>query len=177
MGYDQALARVSELRGLTRGEPAPAATTPAASAASAAAFQQQLAMAGSGSGDPTATGGFTPDVTALAGGDPYAALQGGGLSAQAAMLSQLGLAPDAFGGAVGIGGAAGVGGAAPIAPTNVTGKTDRLDPELLQRLDAVGRELGQKIDVISGHRSFEEQSALYQKYLNGTGNLAAPPGA
>ncbi|MCW2920588.1 MAG: penicillin-resistant DD-carboxypeptidase [Thermoleophilia bacterium] len=157
MGYDQALARVTELRALTSGAPAPAAT-PTPDSGSAAAFQQQLAMAG---GNPTApAGGFTPEVmAALGGGDPYAAMQGGGLSAQAAMLGQLGM-----------------GGAVPAAPANVTGKTAGLDPELLQRLDAVGRELGAKVDIISGQRSYEEQARLYAAYQNGTGNLAAKPG-
>lgn len=31
--------------------------------------------------------------------------------------------------------------------------------------------------IASGKRSTEEQAVLYQKYLNGTGNLAAPPGS
>ena len=173
MGYDQALARVSELRQLTRGESAPAAT-PATSAASAAAFQQQLAAAGIADPIAAAGAGYSPDVAALTtGADPYAALQGGGLSAQAAMLSQLGLAPDAFG-------ATGVGGAAAAAPTaalaNVTGKTDGLDPELLRRLDAVGRELGAKVDIVSGFRTYEKQAELYAAYQAGTGNLAAKPG-
>lgn len=176
MGYDQALARVSELRSLTRGEPAPAAPA-TASAANAAAFQQQLAMAGMA--DPSAAaGGMTPDMAALAGGDPYASLNGGGLSAQAQLLSQLGLAPGALPvlGA-GVGGVQGMTGAAPAGPvTNVTGKIDGLDPELLARLDAVGRELGAKIDVISGHRTYEEQAKLYAAYQAGTGNLAAKPG-
>ncbi len=30
--------------------------------------------------------------------------------------------------------------------------------------------------VVSSYRSYEQQAALYQQYLNGTGNLAAPPG-
>ncbi len=172
MGYDQALARVSELRSLTRGEIAPAQPA-TASAASAAAFQQQLAMAGTSDPSAAATG-MTPDMAALAGGDPYASLNGGGLSAQAQMLSQLGLAPGALPGMPGVGGVAG---AAPAsAATNVTGKTSGLDPELLRRLDAVGRELGAKIDVISGHRSYDEQARLYAAYQAGTGNLAAKPG-
>ena len=172
MGYDQALARVSELRSLTRGEIAPAAPA-STSAANAAAFQQQLALAGMT--DPTASAGaMTPEMAALAGGDPYASLNGGGLSAQAQLLSQLGLAPGAL---PVLGGVGGVSGAAPAgAVTNVTGKTDGLDPELLRRLDAVGRELGAKIDVISGHRTYEEQARLYAAYQAGTGNLAAKPG-
>jgi hypothetical protein len=33
-----------------------------------------------------------------------------------------------------------------------------------------------KVWIVSGFRTYEQQSALYQKYLNGTGNLAAKPG-
>lgn len=172
VGYDQALARVSELRSLTRGEIAPAKPA-AASAANAAAFQQQLAMAGLA--DPTAGAtGMSPDMAALAGGDPYASLNGGGLSAQAQLMSQLGLAPGANAGVSGVGGIAGSGSAG--AATNVTGKTNGVDPELLRRLDAVGRELGAKLDIISGHRTYDEQARLYAAYRAGTGNLAAKPG-
>lgn len=172
VGYDQALARVSELRSLTRGELAPAPGTNVAGAANAAAFQQQLAMAGMA--DPGAATAMTPEMAALAGGDPYASLNGGGLSAQAQLMSQLGLAPGALPGMPGVGGIAGAG--ATGAAANVTGKTSGLDPELLRRLDAVGRELGAKIDVISGHRSYDEQARLYAAYQAGTGNLAAKPG-
>jgi LAS superfamily LD-carboxypeptidase LdcB len=31
-------------------------------------------------------------------------------------------------------------------------------------------------NVVSDYRTREEQARLYQAYLNGTGNLAAPPG-
>jgi hypothetical protein len=31
-------------------------------------------------------------------------------------------------------------------------------------------------NVVSSYRTREQQAALYQSYLNGTGNLAAPPG-
>ncbi len=155
VGYDQTLARVSELRSMTLGPMGPVAGTAPASAgpANAAAFQQQLAMAGL-SGTATASQVPGADLAALGGSNPYAALLGGGLGMQAALQTQ---APAA-------------------AVTNVTGKTEGLDPELLRRLDAVGRELGQKLDVISGHRSYEKQAELYQAYLNGTGNLAAKPG-
>ena len=152
MGYEQALARVNELRGLSSGVPTPAAsqqTNPAA----AALFQQQM-LAANGS-----AGSTDPSMASMLQGslDPYAALQGGGLSTQAALMQQMGIGQTA-------------------APTSVRGKTDGLEPQLLQRLDALGRELGQPIDVISGNRTYQEQAELYQKYLNGTGNLAAPPG-
>lgn len=158
VGYDQAIARVNELRQVTGGAPLPAVDAPGTTAG--AAFQQQLL--GAATQDPAlaalvGSDGLPEDRT---GGLPlisaeqlYGALQAGGLGAQAGMVAP----------------------AAP-APTSVTGKTDGLDPALLQRLDAVGRELGVKVDVVSGRRSREEQARLYQAYLNGTGNLAAPPG-
>jgi LAS superfamily LD-carboxypeptidase LdcB len=58
----------------------------------------------------------------------------------------------------------------------VSGDTDGLNQDLLNRLAKIGEELGKEIDVKSGFRSREEQEVLYQKYLNGTGNLAAKPG-
>ena len=33
-----------------------------------------------------------------------------------------------------------------------------------------------RVWIVSGFRTYDQQSALYQKYLNGTGNLAAKPG-
>jgi hypothetical protein len=58
----------------------------------------------------------------------------------------------------------------------VSGDTDGLSPDLLGRLNQVGRQLGTKVRIESGFRSRAEQARLYQMYLNGTGNLAAPPG-
>ena len=43
-------------------------------------------------------------------------------------------------------------------------------------LIALAKASGEPIQVNSAYRSNEEQAALYQDYLNGTGNLAAPPG-
>lgn len=155
VGYDQALARVTELRQLAGGVAAPAAA-PKPAAVSAAAFQQQLAMAGL-QGDASGQLGAPAGPPAIGAQQLYGAMQAGGLSTQAAML-----APAAP--------------VAPAAPTHVTGKTSGLDPVLLKRLDAVGRELGMKLDVISGLRTYDEQARLYAAYQNGTGNLAAPPG-
>jgi len=42
-------------------------------------------------------------------------------------------------------------------------------------INAVENELGIRLLVFSGQRSFEHQAILYQKYLEG-GNIAAPPG-
>ena len=49
-------------------------------------------------------------------------------------------------------------------------------PVVADRLEVVARSLGVRIEVISGWRSNHEQNELYQRYLSGTGNLAAPPG-
>lgn len=58
----------------------------------------------------------------------------------------------------------------------VTGDKEGLNPDLLQRLAKIGERMGEPVSITSGHRSREEQEVLYQKYLNGTGNLAAKPG-
>jgi len=62
-------------------------------------------------------------------------------------------------------------------PSMLRGDLEGMDPALRFRLEQVGRQLGKPLEVISGHRSREEQADLYQRYLNGTGNLAAPPGS
>jgi peptidoglycan hydrolase-like protein with peptidoglycan-binding domain len=43
-------------------------------------------------------------------------------------------------------------------------------------MQAAARNAGVNLSVNSGFRSHAEQKVLYQKYLNGTGNLAAKPG-
>lgn len=155
MGYDQALARVNELRQLAGGLPVPT-SAPAASPASAAAFQQQLLSAGM-QGPTSTLPGAAAGLPVIGAEQLYGAMQASGLAAQVSALGPAAGAPVA-------------------APSHVTGKTSGLDPQLLQRLDAVGRELGTKLDVISGHRTYQEQARLYEMYRNGTGNLAAPPG-
>lgn len=47
---------------------------------------------------------------------------------------------------------------------------------LAEALIALAKASGEPIQVNSGFRSNQEQAELYQAYLNGTGNLAAPPG-
>lgn len=59
----------------------------------------------------------------------------------------------------------------------VEGDIEGLNQDLLNRLAKVGEKLGKKLNIKSGFRSREEQEVLYQKYLNGTGNLAAKPGS
>jgi hypothetical protein len=71
---------------------------------------------------------------------------------------------------------------APPAPASVdvskwvTGDVEGLNPDLLRRLATLGERLGEPLKVSSGHRTRAEQEALYRKYLDGTGNLAAKPG-
>ena len=53
-----------------------------------------------------------------------------------------------------------------------------VDYRLILRLYLMGTELGfDNLQVDSAYRSNEEQQKLYDAYKNGTGNLAAPPGA
>lgn len=89
------------------------------------------------------------------------------------------------GGAGAAGGGAGAAGAAPAggytdvpadAKQWLTGDVQGLNPDLLSKLAQVGQRLGKKLSISSGFRSRQEQEVLYQKYLNGTGNLAAKPG-
>lgn len=56
----------------------------------------------------------------------------------------------------------------------VSGDTDFL-PALGAALSAMAKGTGTSIFVNSGWRSIQEQAALYQAYLSGTGNLAAAP--
>ena len=44
------------------------------------------------------------------------------------------------------------------------------------RMDAAATAAGHDLHVNSGYRTYGEQASLYRAYLNGTGNLAAPPG-
>ena len=58
----------------------------------------------------------------------------------------------------------------------LSGDTDFL-PALGMSLSKMAKATGQSIFVQSGFRSYAEQAALYEAYINGTGNLAAPPGS
>ncbi|MFP2929888.1 peptidoglycan-binding protein, partial [Pyxidicoccus sp. 3LG] len=68
-------------------------------------------------------------------------------------------------------------------PRNITvasipnGKVLRTDAAAaFNRMHAAARAAGINLKVNSGFRTMAEQRALYQAYLNGTGNLAAKPG-
>lgn len=51
-----------------------------------------------------------------------------------------------------------------------------LNPVLLARFNAWNAASGNRFSIVSGWRSSAQQAVLYQRYLAGTGNLAAPPG-
>jgi len=56
---------------------------------------------------------------------------------------------------------------------------EKLDASIagnFDRMVAAAKQDGVDLKIGSGHRSRAEQEVLYQKYLNGTGNLAAKPG-
>ena len=57
----------------------------------------------------------------------------------------------------------------------IGGKTRGLNRKFLEALAAFNRAAGGRFSVYSGLRTYAEQAALYQRYLNG-GNLAARPG-
>jgi hypothetical protein len=46
----------------------------------------------------------------------------------------------------------------------------------VREADAAATAAGRDLAVGSCYRTYAEQAALYEDYLNGTGNLAAPPG-
>ena len=45
-----------------------------------------------------------------------------------------------------------------------------------KRMEAAARKDGVELNIVSGFRTMAEQKVLYQRWLNGTGNLAARPG-
>jgi hypothetical protein len=49
-------------------------------------------------------------------------------------------------------------------------------PELLRKMNTVGRLIGQPITIISGYRTHAEQRVLYSRYQSGAGGIAAQPG-
>lgn len=59
---------------------------------------------------------------------------------------------------------------------NLRGDLDA-KPVILTKLQAFAKQLGETVDVISGARTLAEQQHLYDLYLAGIGNLAAPPNA
>lgn len=50
------------------------------------------------------------------------------------------------------------------------------DKKLLVKMNAAARDAKRRVLIISGYRTIEEQRVLYNLYLSGRGNLAAPPG-
>jgi hypothetical protein len=177
VGYEDAIARVNELRSLQTGAPLPAARP--AQAAGNAQFAQQLQTAMQ-SGDPAAAGA-QPNAPFGAAGmpqpNPYAAggmPQGAGYPMPGGTPNLYSLSPQQLHALYGPAAAGRAQGPAPT--TMLTGDTQGLSRQLLSKLNQVGERLGQKVDIRSGFRSRAEQAELYQRFLNGTGNLAAPPG-
>jgi hypothetical protein len=100
---------------------------------------------------------------------------GGGAEATAAEAAAAPASPAA-GAAQGSGWAPAQATRPAYSPAWVRGDTSGVSSLMTSRLDALARDLGTPIEVISGWRTTHEQSELYQRYLAGTGNLAAVPG-
>jgi peptidoglycan hydrolase-like protein with peptidoglycan-binding domain len=63
-----------------------------------------------------------------------------------------------------------------VAPVG-NGQYLRVDAaQKFKAMQAAARAAGVNLTATSGFRTMEQQRVLYQKYLNGTGNLAAKPG-
>jgi hypothetical protein len=58
----------------------------------------------------------------------------------------------------------------------LTGDLAGVSPGLRERLDRLAARLDVQIELVSGWRTHREQEVLYDKFLAGVGNLAAPPG-
>ncbi len=159
VGIEQASARVREIQTMAQtvaSGVAPSMAPPADAAAFSSALQANM-LAGGG-----AAAGQVPGMATTL--DP-------------ALLAQLQQGGQGLGVEAMLAGMMPAGAVAPAAaPSMLTGDLDGLDPKLAAALEQAAAALGKKIDVISGLRTYDEQAALYQKYLNGTGNLAAPPG-
>lgn len=158
VGIEQAHARVREIQTMAAALGG-AAPTPAP-ASQAAAFSSSLQAAQLGLAPGASP---SPMPAAPAGGaDVLAQLRPGssGLGVQAMLAGMPIAAPTAA-----------------AAPSRLTGDVEGLDPDLRRRLEQVAATLGRDLDVVSGLRTRQEQEVLYQKYLDGTGNLAAVPGS
>lgn len=66
--------------------------------------------------------------------------------------------------------------AAEKAQTTNPQKTRGLNPVFLKMFNDWNGSLGNPFSILSGWRDSAQQALLYQRYLAGTGNLAAPPG-
>lgn len=52
-----------------------------------------------------------------------------------------------------------------------------VNPNLLARVNAIGKALGRVVTVTSGFRTYAHQRQLYAAYQSGSGGIAAPPGS
>lgn len=125
-------------------------------------------QAGSASGNgPAAAGGCCAGQGKAGQGGDLAAGGSGGSGASGASQSSGG-------------GSAG----ANLAPEKAAGRQverqgKKIDASIADNFDAMveaAKKDGVDLRISSGYRSRQEQEVLYQKYLNGTGNLAAKPG-
>lgn len=64
----------------------------------------------------------------------------------------------------------------PSTSGRITGDVAGVAPVLVRRLDALAIAMDRDIEVVSGWRRHAEQVDLYERFLSGTGNLAAVPG-
>lgn len=60
--------------------------------------------------------------------------------------------------------------------SSAANKATGLNPVFLKMFNDWNASLGNHFSILSGFRSSAQQAELYRRYLNGTGNLAAPPG-
>lgn len=63
-----------------------------------------------------------------------------------------------------------------LGPNDLDPKTKGMTYTMALAVTKLLRAARGRIWIVSGFRTYDQQSALYQKYLNGTGNLAAKPG-
>lgn len=167
VSFETAITRVAELDRIVVGSTA-ARSKEASGDSFEHALQAELERASpSNSSIPSSTGfgavSIAQPIAAPAGYSPYAGYAPAmSLGATAPIYSAL---PPQFGQ---VAGAPGL--------SMLRGDVDGLDPSLAASLERVAEQIGQPLEIVSGFRSRAEQEDLYNKFLNGTGNLAAPPG-
>lgn len=173
MSYADALNRVSELdRMLVERTDARRSAPPAG--AFARVLDEQLASAGQ---VPTPAPMPAPIAAApVAPGYPGGAAYAPAAGYPAAMPGYAPQYAPMIGGMMGVAAPGAPFGAMQAGPSMLRGDLAGLDPQLAGALEQVARQIGKPLEVVSGLRTHAEQKELYQRFLNGTGNLAAVPG-
>lgn len=64
----------------------------------------------------------------------------------------------------------------PSTSGRLTGDLAGIAPSLIAKLDQLAIAIDRDIEIVSGWRRHAEQQELYERFLSGTGNLAAVPG-